>query len=313
MYDSARYFVMTGAVLRDIAIRERSEQLAELHARLFGPAGQSDDRPRLQRLCSVDDEELLRRIRASKQAEKFEKLWSGDRALHAGDDSAADLALCSILAFWTQRDRHRIDRLFRSGLCRQKWEREDYRDCTLERACQIKAVYNPETLILDLADPLNSAREFVARCQAMDGIRTLQHQDGAFYRYDPSASVYCRLDEGSLRAALYEFLEGAKVWEKSRQDWVLIRRGRVAAAEHHSLRTAKDTTPRPKRRSRIQIGEPRLFVIVFFEIVNRVLGVFERFVQFFQFVVAVGIGSVREFVHGRLGIVDVGGEFVEFP
>jgi len=48
---------------------------------------------------------------------------------HSGDDSAADLALCSMLAFWTNNDELRIDSLFRqSGLYREKWERQDYRN-----------------------------------------------------------------------------------------------------------------------------------------------------------------------------------------
>ena len=38
--------------------------------------------------------------------------------------SEADIALCNMLAFWTNRDVERIDRLFRaSGLMRDKWDR----------------------------------------------------------------------------------------------------------------------------------------------------------------------------------------------
>jgi len=48
------------------------------------------------------------------------------------DHSAADLALLSHLAFWTNRDVEQMDRLFRgSALYREKWERDDYRENSL--------------------------------------------------------------------------------------------------------------------------------------------------------------------------------------
>ena len=47
----------------------------------------------------------------------------------------SDLALCSMLAFWVGPDQERIVSLFaRSGLDREKWNREDYRRHTISRA-----------------------------------------------------------------------------------------------------------------------------------------------------------------------------------
>jgi putative DNA primase/helicase len=67
--------------------------------------------------------------------EKFGRLWIGDASGYASD-SEADLALCSLLAFWVGSDAERFDRLFRqSGLCREKWlRRADYRQRTIEEA-----------------------------------------------------------------------------------------------------------------------------------------------------------------------------------
>jgi primase-polymerase (primpol)-like protein len=49
--------------------------------------------------------------------------YRGDVAAYGGDDSAADLALCGLLAFWCGPDPKRIDRLFRrSALMRGKWD-----------------------------------------------------------------------------------------------------------------------------------------------------------------------------------------------
>jgi putative DNA primase/helicase len=84
----------------------------------------------------MDDETVLRLALNARNGEKFGRLFAGDTSGHAGDDSRADLALCGILAFWTQ-DPEQIDRLFRrSGLYREKWERADYRERTIQKAIQ---------------------------------------------------------------------------------------------------------------------------------------------------------------------------------
>ena len=84
---------------------------------------------------ALDDARLLTRMFASARGTAIRRLWQGVTGHHGGDDSAADLALCNHLAFWTDRDAVRIDRLFRlSGLYRAKWDREDYRRRTIERA-----------------------------------------------------------------------------------------------------------------------------------------------------------------------------------
>lgn len=59
------------------------------------------------------------------------------------DGNAADLAFCAHLAFWTGRDCDRMWRLIqRSGLMRDKWDREDYRHNSITRAAHsTPAVY----------------------------------------------------------------------------------------------------------------------------------------------------------------------------
>lgn len=71
------------------------------------------------------------------------------------DGSSADMALCNHLAFWTGKDCERIDRLYRmSGLMRDKWERQDYRQDTVLDACsRTTNVYTKEqTAKIDPAD-----------------------------------------------------------------------------------------------------------------------------------------------------------------
>src|SRR5207249_12065232 len=83
---------------------------------------------------ALTDDALLAKIRQSAQRDKFEALWAGDINGYTSQ-SEADQALCDILAWWTQSDAVRIDRLFRtSKLYREKWNRSDYRDRTIKQA-----------------------------------------------------------------------------------------------------------------------------------------------------------------------------------
>jgi hypothetical protein len=147
MYDSARYFIMTGDVLSGASrIESCTDAVAALHGCLF-PAAASAPPAALASPTPNDlpDDELLKRARtAKKSGKKFTKLWDGDLSDHHGDASKADAALCAYLAFWTGNDPARIDQLFRqSKLYREKWDREDYRTRTIALAMQASAAYGP--------------------------------------------------------------------------------------------------------------------------------------------------------------------------
>lgn len=81
----------------------------------------------------MSDDELLERMFNSKNGSSIRALFYGDTSRYNNDHSAADLALCTQLAFWTGGDAERIEQLFeRSGLNREKWqERSDYRERTI--------------------------------------------------------------------------------------------------------------------------------------------------------------------------------------
>ena len=98
-----------------------------------------------QQAARPDDAKLLKLIRNGRQGAEFDRLWAGDTSRHGGDQSAADSALLRILAFWTGKDAAAMDRLFRqSGLYRQKWERQDYRERYIEDAIDYTPnVYTP--------------------------------------------------------------------------------------------------------------------------------------------------------------------------
>lgn len=75
----------------------------------------------------------------------FSSLFNGNMTAYNNDHSSADLALCNMLAFWTGKDYNKIDTLFKkSQLYREKWDREDYKKMTIDRAISsCTATYDP--------------------------------------------------------------------------------------------------------------------------------------------------------------------------
>jgi putative DNA primase/helicase len=132
IYASARFLTVTGRPLKGTptTIEERTAELAKFHVRVFGLAT-APEPSQDQRVgqVDVDDHDLLARALKSCDGDTFRRLWEGDLSVTDSDHSAADLALCNRLAFWTGRDAERIDRLFRqSRLFRSKWDRRHFAD-----------------------------------------------------------------------------------------------------------------------------------------------------------------------------------------
>jgi len=86
---------------------------------------------------SLSDEEIITKIFSSKNGAKIKSLYNGDISTYGDDDSSADLALCSYLAFWTQKDHSQIERVWLNsplGKREKTQSRKDYRDRTIETA-----------------------------------------------------------------------------------------------------------------------------------------------------------------------------------
>jgi len=84
------------------------------------------------------------------EEERFQKLMAGE---FTGDHSAADFALCILLAKRHGCNAFKIDAEFRkSGLYRDKWEREDYRDSTITRAITAVIKESPALFVADDAE-----------------------------------------------------------------------------------------------------------------------------------------------------------------
>lgn len=145
MYDHDRYFTVTGnvfeghgAVSANPGVVERAYRTwIEPEARAAQP--RLDDAVRESSPGDMGDDELVERMLASRSGDDIRALLAGDCSAQGGDHSAADMALCSHLAFWCAGDAARMDRIFRrSGLMRDKWDSRrggtTYGAQTIERA-----------------------------------------------------------------------------------------------------------------------------------------------------------------------------------
>lgn len=135
-----RYFTFTGeAINNGWNIENRTNQLLtflDKYMKKKNPPRRGnaiEDGAKKDASLNVSD--ILSIARKSRNNKKFSELFDrGDTSAYDGDDSSADLALCDILAFYTQ-DPAVIDEIFRqSKLYREKWEREDYRTGTIQKA-----------------------------------------------------------------------------------------------------------------------------------------------------------------------------------
>ncbi len=128
-------------------------ELTELYREWLPPASRPNQPGAPSPLLSLDDAAIVQRARSAANGHKFDQLWSGSTSAHGEDSSAADLALLSLLAFYTQ-DEAQLNRLFRqSGLMREKWERADYRSRTIARALNRSEFYGPPARIITRIGP----------------------------------------------------------------------------------------------------------------------------------------------------------------
>jgi putative DNA primase/helicase len=139
IYETERFFTVTGNRRIDLSatINDRQAELEALYNEVFPPPKSPPNNGQSVTsvvVLSMDDQELLKRM--LRKNTRVQALWDGGLSAYGNDHSNADLALCNELAYFTNCDADRIDRLFRqSGLYRDKWgERQDYRDRTINKA-----------------------------------------------------------------------------------------------------------------------------------------------------------------------------------
>ncbi len=145
MYDHDRYFTVTGDVFEGCGALGSNPEVVERAYRTWIEPERAAAQPPLSEAptagADMDDGALLERMYASRSGDAIRALMAGDCSAQGGDRSAADMALCSHLAFWCAGDAARMDRIFRgSGLMRDKWDSRrggtTYGAQTIERAIE---------------------------------------------------------------------------------------------------------------------------------------------------------------------------------
>ena len=130
LYNTARYFALTGDTIQGTQVEQRQLQLDELYKK-YAPAEVQDSIER------VDIDDLLERAFHSVKGFKIKALYDGEWQELYSSQSNADQALCDYLAFWLDKDFNAIDEAFQSSaLYRPKWDREDYKSWTINKAIQ---------------------------------------------------------------------------------------------------------------------------------------------------------------------------------
>ncbi|MDA1196301.1 MAG: hypothetical protein O2894_14120, partial [Planctomycetota bacterium] len=103
------------------AIEHRQTEIEAFHAECF-PRREPVPAPVVGGSPALSDHDVLDRAFKARNGAKVRALYRGDDSMHGDDASAADLALVSSLAFYTQ-DPAQLERLFRgSPRMRGKWD-----------------------------------------------------------------------------------------------------------------------------------------------------------------------------------------------
>lgn len=130
MYGQARFCCITGDTLQAAEPVEEQESIDYVFQKYKNPDMKAVERPQYE-MRKTDSEVIELLCRNPQARDLFNGSWRG----RFESQSQADLALCSKLAFWTNRNAEAMDRIFtQSGLFREKWLRADYRERTIERA-----------------------------------------------------------------------------------------------------------------------------------------------------------------------------------
>lgn len=169
MYDSARYFTVTGRQLPGApdSIADGTDTLAWIHEQYIKKA-RKKKAPRQKKSAGtkLSDEELLDKASSTGDGDSFSALLRGEWQDNFPSQSEADMALCRKLAFWSGKDREQMDRIFRSsGLYRPKWDEKHHAD---------GATYGEETL--------SKAIEATESVYSPDGEDPIFEKDGRYFR-----------------------------------------------------------------------------------------------------------------------------------
>lgn len=127
----------------------------------------------------VDDVSLLAKMFSAKNGVAVRALHDGDISAYGQDDSRADFALLSHLAFWTGRDAAQMESIWLSsplGKREKTQKRVDYRQGTIARAIAgCKEIYTPSTRLKETGDNSRSKNEKKSKKTLLEHIDGLEN------------------------------------------------------------------------------------------------------------------------------------------
>jgi hypothetical protein len=168
MYDKGRYFTVTGDHLPGTRTTIEKRDVTELQSGI-------------ERLDPAHKKPPVSVTSVCSATSKFEALMAGQWEPLYRSQSEADLALCGFLARQHRCDPCKINEEFRkSGLYRDKWEREDYRNETIDKA-------------------IKSAAPASAPARACEPVEATKNWREAFKSYD-------QLEQGEAKFLIKDFL-----------------------------------------------------------------------------------------------------------
>ena len=138
---TSKFVTLTGNQINDYGIANSHTALEEVLNTYMKRPCIVKSKIESNRVSFLADEELIEKASNAKNGLKFQSLMAGEIP-EGKSHSDADMALASILAFWSNGDVEQMDRLFReSGLMRDKWD-ELRGDCTYGEITLTKAIAN---------------------------------------------------------------------------------------------------------------------------------------------------------------------------
>ena len=156
MYQTGRFFALTGNnIIPDPTIKSMSDdEMKTLYEFLFGKDNIVQLHSESDNITPVDLSvaEIIKRAESSaKTGTRFTMFMKGGWEQFYASHSEADMAFANDLAFWTGRDFHKMDTIFRnSSLMREKFDEKHgavtYGTSLLNKAInETQNIYNPES------------------------------------------------------------------------------------------------------------------------------------------------------------------------
>lgn len=151
IYTQGRYFTFTGDAINDHDLMEVDADMFHMLIQQLGYPWGKESKPQLDTAPTtslLSKEEILEKMASAKNGDKAMKLYNGDISDYNNDMSSADFALCSNLAFWSNRDTGLMETMWLESPLGQRektQKRVDYRARTIQNAVDATSeVYKPK-------------------------------------------------------------------------------------------------------------------------------------------------------------------------